>query len=174
MTDTLIGLGPDPGEIEQFWQLARNRLRVNPVPGYFGTFGPESLAPPAWAFGDSPELADELLALVLAGTKTATAGALWDYEAAAESVPRVGDLSIVLDGRAHPRALLQVVRVDVVPFDEVGAEHARLEGEGDLSLKHWQDVHREYFTRAAEHDRGFSDTMPVVLERFELVYPSLP
>ena len=32
-------------------------------------------------FGDSPELADELLALVLAGAKTATCGALRDFNA---------------------------------------------------------------------------------------------
>ena len=34
----------------------------------------------AWAFGDSPALADELLALVLDGKKTATASAIWSYE----------------------------------------------------------------------------------------------
>ena len=32
-----------------------------------------------FAFGDTPQMADALLALVLAGTKTATCGALRDF-----------------------------------------------------------------------------------------------
>lgn len=158
-------------EIERFWELVRNRLRINPVPGYLGTYSAEVLAPPAWAFGATPEQADTLLALVLDGTKTATAGAQWDYEAASEPLPAVGDLSIVLDGRGHPRALIEVRQVDVVPFADVDAEHARLEGEGDLSLQYWREVHRTFFTEHATHDQGFSEQMPVVLERFRLLYP---
>ena len=40
--------------------------------------------PDAWAFGATSEQADELLGLVLAGTKTGTASSLWDYEAEGE------------------------------------------------------------------------------------------
>jgi uncharacterized protein YhfF len=38
-----------------------------------------------FAFGDSPALADELLALVLAGRKTATCAALRDYAGTART-----------------------------------------------------------------------------------------
>lgn len=38
------------------------------------------------------------------GVKTATASALWDYEAEGESLPEEGEFSIVLDGRGHPAA----------------------------------------------------------------------
>ena len=107
---------------------------------------------------------------MLNGTKTATAGALWDYEADEWPLPTVGDLSIVLDGRGHPRALVATTRVAVVPFDRVDEEHARLEGEGDLSLEAWRDSHRRFFTEHAAHDREFAEDMPVVLQRFEVVY----
>ena len=47
----------------------------------------------------------------------------------------LGDVGlIVTDGRGIPHALIATTRVDVVPFDEVSAEHAFLEGEGDRSL----------------------------------------
>ena len=158
-------------QIDAFWSVARHHTRANPVPGYLGTYAGEALAPPAWAFGATEQQADELIALVLDGTKTATAGALWDYEAGDEQLPRVGDLAILLDGSEHPRALVEVMQVDVVPFEEVDAEHARLEGEGDRSLEHWRLVHERFFTDHATHDRGFSPTMPVVLERFRVLYP---
>ena len=61
-------------------------------------------------------------------------------------------------------------QVDIVPFDEVSAEHAHLEGEGDRSLVTWREVHERFFTEHAVHRHGFSRDMPVVLQRFAVLY----
>lgn len=53
-----------------------------------------------FSFGDSPAMADELLALVLAGAKTATCGALRDFPEGSPARPVVGRRDIVLDGQA--------------------------------------------------------------------------
>jgi uncharacterized protein YhfF len=156
--------------VEAFWELARFHAKLNSAPTYFGPTTLEVVPPPAWAFGDSAEESDELLQLVLDGTKTATASALWDYEAEGEALPEVGSLSILLDGSGHPRALINTTQVAVVPFDEVDEEHARLEGEGDRSLAHWRTDHERFFSEASA--RGFEPDMPVVLERFEVIYQS--
>ena len=163
----------DTGEktaVEAFWELARFHAKLNAAPTYFGPTALEVVPPPAWAFGADAEQADALLELVLDGTKTATAGALWDYESDEAPLPVVGSLSIIVDGRGHPRALIETTAVEVRPFDEVDAEHARLEGEGDLSLEQWREAHRAFFAEVATHDRPISDDMPVVLERFKVVY----
>lgn len=159
----------DPA-VSAFWEVAKRRAKLASLPGYFGPGALESLMPPAWAFGGTPEQADELLRLVLDGTKTATASALWDYEADDDPLPEPGGLSIVLDGEGRPRALIATTAVRVVPFDEVDADHARAEGEGDLSLEFWREAHREFFSAFASHDRGFAPDMPVVLETFEVLY----
>jgi len=156
--------------IDSFWQLARIRAQLNPTGYYTGERPLGSLPPPAWAFGATPEQADELLALVLSGTKTATAGALWDYEAEGEELPTTGVLGIVTDGRGVPRALVVTTQVEIVPFDEVSAEHAYLEGEGDRSLATWREVHERFFTQHAVHSHGFSRDMPVVLQRFAVLH----
>ncbi len=132
------------------------------------------LPPPAWAFGATPEQADELLALVLSGTKSATAGALWDYEAEGEELPEAGALGIVTDGRGVPHALVVMTQVEIVPFDQVSAEHAYLEGEGDRSLTTWREVHERFFTQHAVHSHGFAADMPVVLQRFVVLYSHSP
>lgn len=156
--------------VRAFWEVAKRRAKLANLPGYFGPSALESLSPPAWSFGSTAEQSDALLALVLDGSKTATSSALWDYEACDEQLPEKGSLGIIVDGAGHPRALVVTTEVGVVPFDEVDEEHARLEGEGDLSLAHWRAVHERYFTDHAEHDRGFAPDMPVVLERFEVVH----
>ncbi|MCE1178300.1 MAG: ASCH domain-containing protein [Micrococcales bacterium] len=160
----------DQHEIDAFWGDARVRGHLNRTGFYTGPTVHESLQPPAWSFGATPEQADGLLALVLDGTKTATAGALWDYEAEDEALPERGDLSIILDGAGHPRALIRVTDVQVLPFDQVPAEHAWLEGEDDRSLESWRRIHEGFFREHASHEREFSADMPVVLERFEVLY----
>ena len=171
-TETMTTGTADGDEIEAFWAEARTRARLDSIGVYGGSTVLATLRPPAWAFGATPEQADELLALVLTGEKTATAGALWDYEAEGEPLPQVGALSIVLDGGAHPRALIVTTEVSVVPFDEVDESHAAAEGESDRSLAAWRRIHEDFFTRYATHERGFSPDMPVVLERFRLLYPT--
>jgi len=161
----------DEAEIERFWSLARRRAKLEKMPGYFGADPLAAVRPPAWAFGADPEQADALLALVLDGTKTATASAREDYhDDSDEPLPARGALSIVLDGSGRPRALLVTTDVRVVPFDEVDAEHAAAEGEGDRSLEHWRAVHERFFTEVDPNGRGFRRDMPVVLERFEVLY----
>ena len=105
-------------------------------------------------------MADALLALVLAGTKTATC---W----AADSKPPtvVGQRQIVLDGRGRPAALLETVAIEQRRFDAVDAAFAHAEGEGDRSLANWRAEHRAFFTRHG----AFQPDMPLWCERFRLV-----
>lgn len=124
----------------------------------------------AWAFGDSKEMADELAVLVLKGTKTATASNYRLYEDD-EELPYVGLHNIILNGTGQAVAVVVTTSVEIVPFDEVTEEHAYLEGEGDRSLEYWREVHRDFFAREfAEIDQAFHEKIPVVCERFEVVY----
>jgi uncharacterized protein YhfF len=128
-----------------------------------------------FAFGESAALADELLALVLAGPKRATAALVPDFERSGVPLPERGAYSIVLDGRGAPGCIIRTTAAEVRPFDQVDARFAWDEGEGDRTLETWRDGHRRYFTRqCAGWDMAFDERMPVVLERFELVWPEQP
>ena len=161
--------GLDDAAIDRFWTVASRRARIGSLPGYFGPGTLEVVTPPAWSFGTDPGQADRLLALVLDGTKTATASAQEDY-LDGEPLPEAGAMGILLDGRGRPRALVSVTAVTVLPFDEVDEEHARAEGEGDRTLASWRDDHEAFFRAHDPRDRGFRPDMPVVLERFEVLY----
>lgn len=158
--------------IDAFWDDARLRTRLSRPVGSSDMAVTGSTAPPAWAFGGSPEQADELLDLVLRGLKSATASSLWDYEFEAEALPTVGRLTIILDGDGMPRALIQTTSVQIVPFDQVGPEHVVAEAEGDLSVQHWREVHEWFFRENSSSPKGFRPDMPVVLERFAVIYPT--
>lgn len=123
----------------------------------------------AWAFGAEP---DQLAQLVLEGTKTATASAYNLYEVDKEPLPEVGTYDVVLDSHDKAICIIQIKKVSVVPFNQVSADHAFKEGEGDKSLAYWRQVHEELFTEwMAEAGLAFSEEMGVVLEEFCKVYP---
>jgi uncharacterized protein YhfF len=118
-----------------------------------------------FAFGDSAEMADALLALVLAGRKTATCGAMADYDRDGAPLPRPGQRSIVLDDRGRPACIIETTDVACRRFDAVDSSFAREEGEGDLSLANWRESHKSYFGR----NGGFAPDMMLVCEKFRLV-----
>ncbi len=158
----------DDAAFDDFWNVAREHARLVGIPAYFGATPLGAVPPPAWAFGDDPETADRLLALVLDGTKTATASLASEYAAADEPLPEPGALGIVTDGAGTPRALVATTEVRVVPFSEVDEEHARLEGEGDRTLATWRSEHARFFGIDADAAPG----PDVVLERFVVLYQS--
>jgi uncharacterized protein YhfF len=115
----------------------------------------------SFSFGDSPELADELLALVLLGKKTATTWAASEGDKGVE----VGKRWIVKDGQGRAPAVLETVEITRRRFEEVDAGFAFDEGEGDRSLAWWRRAHTDYFTRRSE----FAPGMDVYCERFRVV-----
>ena len=125
-----------------------------------------------FAFGDSPAMANELGELVRIGDKVATASLLWEYEADAEAIPKVGQLSIVTDGAGEPLCIIETTEVEIRQFNQVDAEFAYDEGEGDRTLESWRAGHRDFFGRVcATIGREPSEDMPVVCERFSLIFP---
>lgn len=123
----------------------------------------------AWCYGsDDPDL---LVELTLNGIKTATASAYPFYEYEECDLPKVGDYNIILKTDGSALCIIRTTSVKVVPFLNVSAEHAYLEGEGDRSLCFWREVHASCFAKELiEIDQTFSEDMLVVCEEFEVVY----
>jgi uncharacterized protein YhfF len=112
------------------------------------------------SFGDTPQMADALLALVLAGKKTATC-----WAARHGAATHIGKQRIVCDGEGRPRAVIETVSLQRRRFCDVDSPFAAAEGEGDGTLERWRRDHRAFF----EREGGFSETMDLYCERFRLV-----
>ncbi|MBF0787188.1 ASCH domain-containing protein [Streptococcus sp. 19428wC2_LYSM12] len=123
----------------------------------------------AWQFGAE---ADLLADLVLGGGKTATASAYDLYALAEEALPTVGEQSVILNGQEEAVCVIETTKVEVLPFNQVSADHAFKEGEGDKSLAYWRQIHEELFSQWLEEvGLAFSEDSQVVLEEFKVVYP---
>ena len=154
-----------PDRYRLFWQeFARSRVG-DPTPHFLEAFH----------FDDNESSANELAGLVLSGQKRAGAALLWAYEVESKQLPKPGDLSIVTNFAGDPLCVIETQRVDIVPFNEVSEEFAATEGEGDGSLAYWRRAHEAFFGRECRRiGRQPTQDMPVVCERFEVVYCAGP
>jgi uncharacterized protein YhfF len=138
--------------------------RTGPVP-------PEE-EPWVGRFGDSAALADDLVDLVLAGTKRATAGLVADHAHESEPLPRVGGHWVVCDAAGRPRCVLRTVELRLGRLHSVDDAFAWDEGEDDRSRASWLANHERYFRRTlAARGSVWSDDLEVVFERFRVVWP---
>jgi uncharacterized protein YhfF len=135
--------------------------------------GLPSLPTSVFYFCDNPADANLCADLVMLGRKRATAPSLWGLEARGEPVPTPGEHHVVTDWEGVARCVIQTIAVEVLPFADVTAVHAAAEGEGDGSLEYWRTAHWAYYQRELA-GTSFVPTvdMPIVFERFEVVYPS--
>ncbi|MGR6922789.1 ASCH domain-containing protein [[Actinomadura] parvosata] len=122
--------------------------------------------------GTPGELRTKLTELVLAGTKTATAGLLpLDYEAEGEQVEHVGEHLVLVDDTGARVGEIRVTRVELTPFAQVSWEFAKAEGEGFTSTADWQETHRRYWAGLGYEVKA--DTTVVCLW-FTLIPPAAP
>jgi len=131
--------------------------------------------PPVERFGDTDAMADELLDLVIAGTKRATAELVAAFELDGDDLPSVGAHWVVVDGSGGERLVLRTTDIRIGPVDGVDEQFAYDEGEGDRTRDDWLVAHRRYFERlVARRDipapEGV-DALACVFERFVVVWP---
>jgi uncharacterized protein YhfF len=89
----------------------------------------------AWHFGDTRELADELIELVVRGQKRATAALGYLYDRNPSLEPVLYGYSVLTDFEGAPLAVIQTIQIERRAFRDVDEAFARIEGEGDGSLR---------------------------------------
>lgn len=129
-------------------------------------------APPVERFGDSAEMADELLNLVLHGPKRATAAAVVEFRAEQQPLPRIGDHWIVADSGGQARAIVRSRELRIGPLSSVDDAFAWDEGEGDRTRAWWVEAHLSYMKRScARLGIDVDGQLELVFERFVVVWP---
>jgi uncharacterized protein YhfF len=151
-----------PPPVAAFWRDACARHGIDPAGiVHFSMFG-------------TPQIADELAALVCIGQKRATAGLLESYALDGDPLPVLGGHLVVTSAAGVPVALVRTVRLDTFAFRDVPAWFAEREGEdegqGEVCLAAWKAGHGAFFRReCAEQGRVFDESMQVVCESFDIV-----
>ena len=109
--------------------------------------------------------------LIRVGQKTATCSLYHWFESGEEPMPTVGHLQVVVDWEGKPICIIEVDSVELCKYNQVSADFAFAEGEGDRSLKWWREAHWTFFVdECSEAAIQPNEEMLLVLERFHVVY----
>jgi uncharacterized protein YhfF len=151
-------------EIEDFWQeFCRNKPEINTDTPF-----------QTWFFGNTGAMAKELGELVMSGKKTATASLVSINEMKPEIAPIPDGYSVITDFDGSPLCVIQTTEIRHLPFDEVDAQFAFDEGEGDQTLESWREGHWRYFTKeAGESAVEFTERSLICCERFKVLFPKI-
>lgn len=132
---------------------------------------------PRWGFAFPGRIRDELTALALAGTKTATAGLLVELELDGEAVPRPGERSVLLDSDERAVAIIETTSCRVIRLADVDDAHAIDEGEGYPDAAAFRATHERFWNgyigelreRLGDPTFAITDDTLVTAERFRVV-----
>jgi len=148
-------------DMDTFWQAARAVVSGLPATGY-----------KTRTFGRSAEMANILVPLIASREKTGTFALAAEYERDPSARPYTGDYFVVawFDGR--PALVYRVTEVATVPFSGIGPGHVAVEGPNARQVDIWRKIHWPYWSgMLREWGQEPSEDMPVIFQRFELLYP---
>ncbi len=110
-----------------------------------------------WSFGTNN---DYLIELVQTKRKTATS-----YLYNEEDIPKIGEKSIICFDDKKDACIIKTIDYKILRFKDMTEDLAKLEGEGDLSLEYWKDVHYSFFKTIKPN---FTEEDKIIFEVFEL------
>ena len=122
-------------------------------------------------------LREQLVAAVLSGDKTATAGLLVDFERDGEPLPVPGERLLLVDHDAVGVAIVETTDARVLRVGDCDLQFARDEGEGFETVAEWREAHDGFWRGYADEVRAYlgdpgwevTDDTLFVAERFRLV-----
>jgi uncharacterized protein YhfF len=146
--------------LHDFWLSARAVVPSLPPGGY-----------KVRTFGRSAEMATTLVKLIASGEKTGTFALAAEYERDPSARPNPGDYFIVTWFDGQPALVYRVTEVATVAYNAIGPVHVAVEGPNGRQVDVWRKIHWPYWG-GIMRDWGQepSETMPIVFQRFQLLY----
>ena len=121
--------------------------------------------------GSTPVQAEQNLKLVLKGTKRSVTHSLLGIQYRRETLPKIGDFTILTDWEGEARCIVRTVAVHLKPFFSISPAYAKMEGEGNGTLEAWKKSHWDLFAEELKaYGRTPHESMIVVCEVFDKVY----
>ena len=152
---------PRGNELAKFWQSAKT---TNSGAGFGDDYQVR------W-IGLDNQTTEQVLELSRSGDKTGTFSLPWLVEQAGDPTSQVGDAIILIAFDGAPKILLRLTEIERVAFGDMTAAHTAVDGSPVRALEIWKPLHTAYWNeRLQPFGLGVCDEMPVLVEKFEMLY----
>jgi len=128
--------------------------------------------PEAWYFHNNEKDANRLAKLIVSGKKKAGSGLYTWYKEADADLPIIGTKHIITDYAGKAQAIIEIQKVDTIPFNEISLDYAKLDMGTEIEpLEKWKKAHWDFFANAMEENgEKPTDEMLIVCEWFEAIW----
>ena len=112
-----------------------------------------------------------IIGFIKEGEKVGTFSLPWLMES--ENIPasHTGQPIILLSYDGKPEIVVQITDIEETTFGEIDYEVTKIDGPPVRDPEVWIPLHREYWNNILKpYGRSCTDDMPVIVERFQLVY----
>lgn len=124
--------------------------------------------------GNTPEMVDEVLELIVSGAKRGTFSLPETLERAGKR-PAPGDHVILTRHDGNAACLLRIDACELLPFDQVGSDELEIEAPAARDPRVWRDIHERYWAPAlAARGQELMPGQPVLMQRFTLLAVARP
>lgn len=168
MSDVLtMPARPRENELAKFWQSAKTAV---PDAGLGDDYQVR------W-IGLDDQTTEQVFELIRSGDKTGTFTLPWLVEQTGDPTPQGGDAIILVSFDGTPKILLRLTEIEMVAFGDITEAHTAVDGSPVRALEVWKPLHTTYWNeRLQPFGLGVCDDMPVLVEKFEVLYdaPSAP
>ena len=129
--------------------------------------------PDSHPFHNNEYDANRLANLIVNKKKKAGSNLYFWYKEANADLPKIGTKSIVTDFDGKARAIIEIKKVDTIPFNQISKDYAELDmGTNIEPLKKWRKAHWDFFANAMEQSgEKPTEEMLIVCEWFETIWP---
>lgn len=150
---------PDKRELAKFWHAATQSVR-----------GLGNDYEVRW-IGLDDATTEQILELIRSGDKTGTFSLPWIRERTGKNLPGVGDAIVLVSFDSKPQLVVRITEITEVAFGDISEEHTAVDGSPVRALAVWKPLHIDYWNeRLLPLGLAVCDDMPVLIEKFELVY----
>lgn len=128
--------------------------------------------PESWFFHNNEADANRLVDLVVSGKKKASSGLYNMYQKYEADLPIVGTKHIITNFSGKAQAIIEIIKVDTIPFNQITKEYAELDmGTHIEPIKKWKKAHWNFFSSVFEgSEEKPTENMLVVCESFETIW----
>ena len=128
--------------------------------------------PDYWHFHNNREDANRLAGLIVTGKKKAMSEPYYWYESDDTEMDEIGAKHIIIDFDGKAQAIIEIKRIDTIPFNQISKDFAALDMGTDIEpLKKWKKAHWDFFLTAMKQDgKKPTEEMLIVCEWFETIW----
>ena len=122
-------------------------------------------------FGIDAETTQMIFDYIKDGVKVGTFTLPWILENTGQSQAEAGQPVILIDYDGTPTLVLRILESTTVAFGDIDASITRLDGPAVQDPEIWKPLHQQFWeAQLAKFGLTVTDSMPVLVEKFELVY----